>query len=173
MARLRIDLRSNLKDQIVSFLAQKGQEIVNEAYWSKAAKDQSGSLHDAYGYAVFYDGKLEKKGYAAGGQMSSEQHKGWAKHNISPDTGRGYLESFFESYKRQVSKKGFCLICVNAIYYAQILEDGAQGRPKRQISTRYRIISQVADEMRDLNKVFKGAVMSTISPVGSIGNTRN
>lgn len=66
MARLRIDLRRELKQQIVSFLAKRGQEIVNEAYWSKAAKDRSGTMHDAYGYAVFYNGRLEKKGYAAG-----------------------------------------------------------------------------------------------------------
>ena len=164
---LRINLKKDITNQVVNYLDKEGQKIVNNAYWSKEAKDRSGSMHDAYGYAVYYNGKMMKKGYAAGGRMSSEVHHGWIKRGIPDDTGRGYLESFFEDYATEVKSTGFVLVCVNAIYYAQILEDGAQARPSRNISTRYRIISQITDEMYDLQKIFKNANVSLISPVGS------
>lgn len=166
MKRLRVNIRANIENQIVNYLAAEGQKIVNEAYWRKEAKDRSGTMHDAYGYAVYHDGVIKKRGYAAGGRMSSEVHPGWAKHGIPADTGRGYVDSFFDNYKSQVSPKGFVLVCVNAAYYAQILEDGAQGRPKRNISTRYRIISQISDSMYDLRRMFKDSTVSAISPVG-------
>lgn len=166
MARLRINLRKDIESHVIEYLAKNGQNIVNEAYWSKEAKDRSGTMHDAYGYAVYYNGRIVRKGYAAGGQMSSEVHKGWPKYGIPADTGRGYLESFFESYRSEVKQKGFVLVCVNAAYYSQILEDGAQARPSRQIATKYRIISQISDEMYDFKRIFKDANISVISPVG-------
>lgn len=166
MARLRINLKKDIESQVIEYLAKNGQSIVNEAYWNKEAKDRSGTMHDAYGYAVYYNGRLVRKGYAAGGQMSSEVHKGWPKHGIPGDTGRGYLESFFEDYRNEVKSKGFVLVCVNAAYYSQILEDGAQARPSRQIATRYRIISQISDDMYDFKRIFKDASISVISPIG-------
>lgn len=173
MSSFRINIRGDLESQIVNYLATEGQKIVNKAYWSKEAKDVSGTMHDAYGYAVYYKGQEKRRGYAAGGQMSSEVHHGWKKKGIPADTGRGYLDSFFNSYKSQVTRKGFVLICVNAVYYAQILEDGAQGRPSRSISTRYRIISQISDSMYEFQKIFKSSTVSVISPSGSIHNPKN
>lgn len=150
------DLIQQAKKEIVSELSKEGQKIVNDAYWSKAAMDRSGNMHDAYGYAVYFRGKLEKKGYAAGGKMSSDIHKGWKKHGISANTGRGYLDEFFNDYKP--NPNGFELVCVNAVYYAEILEDGAQGRPKVPISKKYKIISQVSSKIDDLAKRFGGKV---------------
>lgn len=173
MSRFRYNIRENIEAQVIDYLAEEGQKIVNKAYWSKEAKDVSGTMHDAYGYAVYLDGQEKRRGYAAGGQMSSEVHHGWKKKGIPADTGRGYLDSFFSSYKSQVNQKGFVLVCVNAVYYAQILEDGAQGRPNRSISTRYRIISQISDSMYEFQKIFKGATVSVISPSGSIHNPKN
>lgn len=150
------DLILQVKKEIVNELSKEGQKIVNEAYWSKAAKDRSGNMHDAYGYAVYFRGKLERKGYAAGGQISSDIHKGWAKYGIGANTGRGYLDEFFNDYRPQ--SNGFELVCVNAVYYAEILEDGAQGRPKVPISKRYKIISQMSSKFDDLAKRFGGRV---------------
>jgi hypothetical protein len=56
------------------------------------------------------------------------------------------------------------LVVVNAVYYTSILEDGAQGRPSVPVSTQYRIISQVADNIYDIKRHFKGSVVKAISP---------
>lgn len=162
-----INLVERYEKDMVKYLSQKGQDIIDNAYRSKEAKDRSGNMHDAYGYAIFSRGQLVKKGYASGGVMSSKVHKGWAKHDIPADTGRGYLDSFFEEFKTRVSPKGFVLICVNAVYYASILEAGAQGRPHREISTKYRIISQIGNKVYDIRKFFPDAVISVVSPTNT------
>lgn len=155
---------------MVDWLSKEGQDIIDRAYLSKETRDRSGTQHDAYGYAVYNKGRLLKKGYASGGRMSSKVHHGWPKHNIPADTGRGYLESFFEDYGKSISGKGLVLVCVNAAYYSQILEEGAQGRPSRQLSVKYRIISQISGEMRALAGQLGGASLNLISPTGSIGD---
>ena len=151
--------------KVIDYLAAQGQRMVDEAYRSKDAQDRSGNMHDAYGWAVYVNGSVVRKG-DAGTQMSQEIHKGWAKHGIPADTGRGYLEEFFATYQ-DVPQKGMALVVVNAVYYASILEEGAQGRPAVQQATQYRIISQVADTMYDIKRNFKGSIVKAISPGGT------
>lgn len=161
---------AGVRSQIVDWLSKEGQDIVDRAYLTKETRDRSGTQHDAYGYAVYSGGRLVRKGYASGGRMSSKVHHGWPKHNIPADTGRGYLESFFADYGRNVRSSGIVLVCVNAAYYSQILENGAQGRPGKQLSVKYRIISQISGDMRALAGQLKGSVVTAISPDGGFGD---
>lgn len=166
----KTDISSYFRRLLIEWLSEEGQAVVDRAYLTKETRDRSGTQHDAYGYAVYSDGRIVSKGYASGGRMSSKVHHGWAKYNIPADTGRGYLESFFADYGKSVVRKGIVLVCVNAAYYSQILEEGAQGRPGRQMSVKYRIISQIGGDMRRIASDFGGTRVSVISPSGSFGD---
>lgn len=153
LSRIR-KAKAALPDNIIAMLAREGDKIVTEANRTKEAQNRTGNMADAFGYAVYYNGKQVRKGYANDAATSSTVHKGWAKHGIPSDTGRGYIDSFFESYI--APERGFHLVCVNAAYYSRILEEGAQARPRRQIATKYRIISQMTDEMDALAAKYRG-----------------
>lgn len=146
--------KGSLSDNILDMLANEGRRIVEEANRSAEAQNRTGNMADAYGYAVYLNGKEMRRGYANATPTSSGPHKGWPKYGIPADTGRGYLDSFFETYIPPA--KGYHLVTVNAAYYSRILEEGAQARPRRQVATKYRIISQMTDEMDRLAAKYRG-----------------
>lgn len=162
--KARSHLAQNAYRETINFLARHGQRMVDEAYRTKDTQDRSGNMHDAYGWAVYVNGQIVKQG-DAGAPISQQIHKGWAKHDIPANTGRGYLNDFFSTYQ-DIPERGIALVVVNAVYYASILEEGAQHRPAIQQATQYRVISQVADTMYDIKRHFKGSIVKSISPVG-------
>lgn len=134
--------------KIADSLAAEGKRIVSEAERTAEVTYRSGNMADAFGYSVFFNGNEIRRGYANDSPTSSGVHKGWEKHGIPADTGRGYLDDFFNTYSPP--KSGFHLVVVNAVYYTRILEAGAQARPERPLATKYRIISQMAGSMDNL-----------------------
>lgn len=145
--------------RMVAYLAREGERIANEALLTKQSQNDTMNQADAYGYAVFFDGMLKKKGYAAA-EMSGEMHKGWEKYGIPDGTGRDWLNEFFAEWRPKA--KGFVLIVVNAAFYSRILEEGTyRNRNGKSVPARkYRIITQIASEMKDLQGKFKGSVLS-------------
>lgn len=135
-------------------LANEGQKVIDKASKTNMTKPRSNNMMDAYGAAVYYKGKRVRTRYVNPTPQSSQAHKGWEKHNIPSDTGRGYLETWFNEYK---PKGNLELVCVNAIYYTQILEEGAQTRRSgASLGTKYRIISQTYSDMYGLANKYKG-----------------
>lgn len=149
------------KKQIVNFLAGKGKKIIEDAYLTKDTRDRTYNLVDAYGFAVFCDRKKVKYGYA-GAEMSEKVHKGWAKRGIPAGTGRKYIDDFFDDYQSTIGKD-IELVCVNAAYYASILEAGKQGGVS---PVHYHIISQMRDEFDNLQNGIQGSTVSIIKPGG-------
>lgn len=146
-------------------LITDGYAIIAEAAKTNDIKKyRSYNMLDAYGCAVYYNGKIVRKSYLNYYERSKKVHKGWDKYNIPADTGRGYLDDFFSTYK---PKNAIELICVNAVYYANILESGAQAMDKKNpnqagysnTAHRYRIISQILYEMENLQRKYKGSTI--------------
>lgn len=154
-ARIR-QAKAGLSGNIADALASEGRRIAVEAERTAEAQRRTGNMADAFGYAVFLDGKEVRRGYAEPSPTSSTVHKGWKKHGIPADTGRGYLDSYFDAYIAPA--KGWHLVVVNAVYYTRILEAGAQARPARQKVRQYRIISQMADDMDRLAAKYHGTL---------------
>lgn len=141
-------------------LIADGSRVIQKAAETKEARNDTYNMLDAYGCAVYHKGKLVRKSYYNQTPKSTKTHKGWRKHSIESDTGRGYLDEFFKEYR---PKGIIVLVCVNAIYYTNILEAGAQGsKPPGQpdIKKRYRIISQILYKMEDLQRKYKGSTVS-------------
>lgn len=151
---------SSFKDvflkRVTDSLYNDGMRILSESARTNETTKRSGNMEDAYGCAVYYNGNRIRTGYYNQSPVSTSEHHGWEKHGIQPNTGRGYLDDFFNSYKPKT--RGMIMICVNAVYYTPILEDGAQGRPKIPLSTKYRIISQVGGEFSEIAKKYRGRV---------------
>lgn len=150
--------RASLSVAVADLLAREGQRIASEANRSAEAQNRSGNMADAFGYAVYLDGKEIRRGYANDAPTSDGPHRGWEKHGIPADTGRGYVDTYLDSY--DAPERGYHLVVVNAAYYSRILEEGAQARPRRQVATRYRIISQMTDEMDALALKYRGELMA-------------
>lgn len=146
-------------DRMANYLAREGERIANDALLTKQSQNDTMNQADAYGYAVFYDGVLKKKGYAAI-EMSTKPHKGWEKYGIPDGTGRDWLNEFFAEWRPKA--KGFVLIVVNAAFYSRILEEGTQNNRggKNVPARKFRIITQIASEMKDLQGKFKGSTLS-------------
>lgn len=128
----------------IKSLTEDAERILQKANQTRETQNDTYNQEDAYGYGIYYNDKLLKKGYLNDTPKANEIHKGWAKHNIEANTGRGYLDEYLDNYKP--SKKGLTLIVVNAVYYSPILEDGRQGNSGR----RYKILSQIASDFKQL-----------------------
>lgn len=147
-------------NRMVNYLAREGDRIAHKALASKEALDRSQNMADAYGYIVFYDGKVKKKGYALPTGMASETHKGWDKIGVKDGTGREWLDDFMDTWKPE--SKGFVLIVVNAAFYSGILEQGRQTNrgTSPHYGKQFQIISQIATDMKDLQSKFKGSTLT-------------
>lgn len=132
--------------RMINYLAQQGKKIVTEAMNTKAVGNRTFNQNDAFGYVVYHNGEIKKKGYANPIPMSTQTHHGWSKHGIPEGTGREWLNDFIASYD-EVPKKGFALLIVNAAFYSKIQE----------VKYKYQIISQVYGELDTIATKFKGA----------------
>lgn len=152
------DILNDLFDELI----KDGKKVITNAATSTDLRRPivSGNMQDAYGAAVYFNGQIVRKAYYNDSPIANGPHKGWRKRNIEPNTGRGYLDDFFNSY---MPTNKVCLVCVNAVYYTTILEEGAQGRPQIPLSTKYHIISQVGVNMDNLQRKYKGSRLGRIT----------
>ena len=145
-----IGKRGKSIDALADSLLEDGIALINKAKHTNETQTRTFNMQDAYGCAVYFNGKIIRKGYANNSPIAMKPHNGWKRHGIQPSYGRGDLEKFFSTYKPPTN--GIFLVCVNAVFYAPILEDGAQSKLK----VKYRIISQVDNEFDKLARKYKG-----------------
>jgi len=138
------------KEMIINTLAKEGEAMIEEAAKTKDTKVDTGNQLDAYGYIIYYNGEVQLVGFLDPFTQSTGKHKGWKKMGIEANTGRGWLAEFTQRYK-DVPKKGFALVVVNAAFYTDILERGAGNLTKK-----YRVISQVASTADRIARKYKG-----------------
>lgn len=151
------------------YLKQKAMDIINKAQAYKETGDITGAQHDSYGALIFYNGGLVYSFIADPQKNLNRQHffiqtlddhaggkhKGWKKGGIPEGTGTDWAKILRNEIKAgawgDMPKKGFCLIVFNAAFYSVVHE--------KKYS--YRILSMVADDMKNLESQFKkqGAVL--------------
>lgn len=136
-------------NRMLSYLSQEGRRIVTNAQATKKVGNQTFNQADAFGYVVYYNGKVKMKGYANLTPESKEPHRGWEAAGIPEGTGREWLEEFIATYKAPAS--GFVLLIVNAAFYTGIQET----------KWKYRVISQTYGELDSIAAKFKGAKVTT------------
>lgn len=138
-------------DRMVDYLSQRAAEIIERAMQTKTTAIETGNQIDAYGYAIWYKGSLEKKGIGdpEHGRYAEGPHKGYG--DIPEAFGSEWADMFISEFpsKHPLPKNAFCLVVFNAAFYSRILEEGGGGVKKR-----YQIISQVIGDLDSLGKEF-------------------
>ncbi len=137
--------------RMVNFLAKEGDKLIIKAVRTKQVKQDTQNQNDAFGWVVWYNGKVMRKGYWTRSPQASESHRGWDKVGIKDGFGRDWLLDFISSYK-EVPSSGFALMVVNAAFYTVIHEK----------KYKYRVISQVFGDLAVLGSRFKSANMKAI-----------
>lgn len=144
------DFRSRFEpvanSEIVRRLMDAGRSIIEEAYATKETGNVRYNQHDAYGYAVYYDGAEipGTRGYL-GGEKSTRP----VRYRGKSVSGRSEVDSFLGSYK---AKGGDCLtlVAVNAMFYSEIQEKGAY-----TLKRSFRILSQTYYRLDELKQGLK------------------
>ena len=138
-------------DRMVDYLSRRAAEIIERAMQTKTTAIETGNQIDAYGYAIWYKGSLEKKGIGdpEHGRYAENPHKGYG--DIPEAFGSEWADMFISEFpsKHPLPKNAFCLVVFNAAFYSRILEEGRGGVKKR-----YQIISQVIGDLDSLGKEF-------------------
>lgn len=167
--------KSNLKDrflnQLIDELTSEGYAAILQAYYTRDFTNRTYNLHDSYGSAVYYNGRLIKNTIR---YVGAEKHfkdifmgKNWYWRNSRsmPDfrgvrydkkdeifmTGRTEVMDFFSQYTPP--KKGLQLVVIAAMWYANVLEKGG-GNLRRK----YRVISGARTIMDELAAKYGGTV---------------
>lgn len=137
--------------RLVDYLAKQGNKIVTEAMATKAVGNITFNQNDAFGYAVFYNGKEKKRGYANPTPRATETHRGYEPMDVADGTGREWLNDFLSTYDG-IPSKGFALIIVNAAYYTVFHER----------KFHYQVISQTYGSLQEIAERYAGASVTII-----------
>lgn len=137
--------------RMVDYLAKEGDKIIINAVRTKQVGQDTQNQNDAYGWVVWYNGRIMRKGYWTKSPKANEPHRGWAQVGIKDGFGRDWLLDFINDYK-EVPQTGFALMVVNAAFYTVIHEK----------KYKYRVISQVFGDLAMVGSKFKTAKMRAI-----------
>ncbi len=167
MAKKRV--QSRLVEELIDELTNEGYAAILQAYYTREFTNRTFNLHDSYGSAVYYNGKLIKRTIRYVGQehLTTDLYTGWTWKGTRsfpnfrgvryhPDdevrmTGREEVMDFFSEYTPP--NKGLQLVVVAAMWYGLILEKGG-GNLKRK----YRVISGARTIMDELAAKYGGSV---------------
>lgn len=152
---MAVNLLQRQINRIIDYLAGQGKRIIHDAVQTKTTRQRTQNQNDAYGWAVYYNGKEMRRGYWTTSPQANAKRNGWAAQGIEKGYGREDLTKYLNSYKPKGN--GFQLIVVNAVFYTMIQERGG-GKLKH----RYRIITQEFSNMEAAGAQFKGATVALL-----------
>lgn len=149
-------LRNKYWDKFAMKLADDGERLIQKAYsMADYNKNKTQNLHDSYGSAVFFNRKLypgTKRFFTK--KATTSKYDPYEAEYI---TGRRAIENFFGTYRPATDD--FQLVVAVAMFYGRILEKGLQGG---QIARKYKVISMIGDDVRQLADKIGGARVETI-----------
>lgn len=150
MGRLQ-DLYIN---KVVNFLSHHGSMIARQAAMTHDTKVETGNQEDAYGWGVYYNKQLVNWGYANQAMIAVKPHRD--KYG-GKSYGKEWIFDFLANDFIPESN-GFCLVVANAAPYSvsHELGDTPTGR-------KYRIISQVVNYVKGLQRGFKNSEIKTFN----------
>nr|DAE42648.1 MAG TPA: hypothetical protein [Caudoviricetes sp.] len=129
------------QSEIVQRLMNAGRTIIEDAYATKDTNNVRYNQHDAYGYAVYFDGK-EIDGTR--GYLGAEMSQRPVKLKGTLWYGRKAVDRFLDSFLAEEGNV-VTLVAVNAMFYSEMQEKGVS--PLRRS---YRILSQTFNQLEEL-----------------------
>lgn len=147
-----MSVRGIMITRLIDALEKEGKRILSECESERTYQHQSLNLFDSYGFGVYYNGKIERKGFLTATQTATETKKWYGKEV----DGREQIENFLN--KEYKPSKGVELVIAAAMPYAHALENASSGQKQK-----YKVISMSYDKLVELQKQAKGSVVSIIS----------
>lgn len=139
----------------VNELAERGNKIIKSAYArSDYSKNKTQNLHDSYGSAVYYKGKLIESSIRYMDEKASVGR--FNMYDGEVQKGRNEIAKFLRKYK--AIENGMELVVAVAMFYARPLEEGTYAKNGRK----WKVISMAEDELRKLQSEIKGSSVNTI-----------
>ena len=137
--------------RLLDTLEKEGKRILAECEQERTYTHRTHNLYDSYGFGVYLNGKLQRKGFLSRSETATETKK-WYGQEIS---GREQIENFLTGeYK---SGKGIDLVVVAAMPYAEVLENASSGQHQK-----YKVISMSYNKLKELSNGVKGSSVSNI-----------
>lgn len=99
---------------VISTLAKHGRELMLKAYGSSTPDIITGNQNDAFGYAVYYNGQLKRKGDVGSTAIKPEPDKKRGKSGLS--------EARRAPRRYHPSAMGYVLLVYNAMWYSSAHE---------------------------------------------------
>lgn len=136
--------RKRIQD-LIKFLSNEGQKIVDSQLQNKGYTHRSRNLHDSYGWGVYLNKSLVASGFPA---MQATEGKKWYGETIK---GREAITDFLRNkYKPH---DGIDLVVAVAMPYGAIVEE----------KYKYEVIATARNDVKRLASRFKNANFGVIS----------
>lgn len=103
---------------IINELAKEGERIIQECVNERTYTHRTYNLHDSYGYGVYRDGQLQKKGFLSAQKAKEPIGDGYPY-------GRDMIEQFLQLDSGKRRNRGIELVIAAATPYAYTLETGS------------------------------------------------
>ncbi len=144
-------MSKSIVDKYINGLADKlineGKRLVKNAIVTKTYKNDTYNLHDSYGAAVYYRGKLIREYYNSPSKAQEPRKHESGVFVYGADDIKEYFQLEFKP-----STRGLSLVVVSSMWYGETLEKG-EGLKKK-----YQVISQISSEVDDVASKYKGSV---------------
>lgn len=138
--------------RVLDQFEKEGQRILRDCEQECNYTHRTQNLYDSYGFGVYYNGKLTRKGFLSSSPTATKTKK-WYGVEVE---GREQIENFLNrEYK---PSKGIDLVIAAAMPYAHALENASSGQRQK-----YRVISMSYDKLTKLQSQVKGSLVSIIS----------
>lgn len=137
--------KKNRIQELVKFLSEEGQKIVDSQLQNKGYTHRSHNLHDSYGWGVYVDKNLVASGFPA---TQATKGKKWYGETIK---GREAITDFLKN--KYTPHEGIDLVVAVAMPYGEIVED----------KYKYEVIATARDDVKRLASKFKNANFGIIS----------
>lgn len=122
------------------------ERLVKEALNTSTYTNRTGNLASSYGAAVYEDGVFLEQTLATYDFNPTSTKKWYVRSNIG---GQGEMRNYFRNYKPR--GKGFTIVLVAAMPYAEVLEKGSAG-----LHQKYKVISGAYSLLQDLADKYTG-----------------
>lgn len=137
---LKKNIKGRALNAMINELAMYGEMVMKEAYNTRDFNNQTFNLHDSYGSAVYYEGKMVNGTLKTLGTPQAVVSKEWYGVKIR---GRKAVTDYLKNEYKPTSK-GLSLVVVAAMPYRDVLE----------LKYKYRVISGANWMMRSLANTF-------------------
>ena len=132
---------------IVKELDKDAKVVLRECVSERDYQHQTYNLYDSYGYGIYVNGQLRKKGYLSSSPKATEGKK-WYGEEIK---GREQIDEFLNNEYKPIGL--IDLAVVATMPYTKVLEAGGGG-----LKHQYRVISMSFQKLNELKYKYQGVV---------------